>query len=106
MSAGVLEGAADLAGRLGAELETLFVEDIALLQWTELPFIRQVGLHGLAGTPVSPRELELQFRALAAEAQRRLAAIAALQQLGSGSGPTTNSSDGRSGSHAARFLAR
>jgi nucleotide-binding universal stress UspA family protein len=81
MSAGVLEGAADLAGRLGAELETLFVEDIALLQWTELPFIRQVGLHGLAGTPVSPRELELQFRALAAEARRRLVALAALQQL-------------------------
>jgi nucleotide-binding universal stress UspA family protein len=81
MSAGVLEGAADLAGRLGAEFETLFVEDIALLQWTELPFIRQVGLHGLAGMAVSPRDLELQFRALAGEAQRKLAAVAALQQL-------------------------
>jgi nucleotide-binding universal stress UspA family protein len=81
MSAGVLEGAADLAGRLGAELETLFVEDIALLQWTELPFIRQVSLHGLAAAPLSQRELELQFRALAAETQRRLAASAAMQQL-------------------------
>jgi nucleotide-binding universal stress UspA family protein len=81
MSAGVLEGAVDLAGRLGAELETLFVEDIALLQWTELPFIRQLGLHGLAAIPFSHGELELQFRALAAEAQRRLAAIAELQQL-------------------------
>jgi nucleotide-binding universal stress UspA family protein len=81
MSAGVVEGAADLAGRLGAELETLFVEDVALLQWTELPFIRQVGLHGLAAIPLSQHELELQFRALAAEAQRRLAATAALQQL-------------------------
>jgi nucleotide-binding universal stress UspA family protein len=81
MSAGVLEGAADLAARLGAELETLFVEDIALLQWTELPFIRQVSLHGLAAAPLSQRELELQFRALAAETQRRLAASAALQQL-------------------------
>jgi hypothetical protein len=45
-----------------------------------LPFIRQVGLHGLAAMPLSQRELELQFRALAAEAQRRLAAIAAPQQ--------------------------
>jgi nucleotide-binding universal stress UspA family protein len=81
MSAGVLEGAVDVAGRLGAELETLFVEDIALLQWIELPFIRQVGLHGLAAIPLSQRELELQFRALAAEAQSRLAATAALQQL-------------------------
>jgi nucleotide-binding universal stress UspA family protein len=81
MSAGVLEGAADLAVRLGAELETLFVEDIALLQWTELPFIRQVSLHGLAAAPLSQRELELQFRALAAETQRRLAASAAMQQL-------------------------
>jgi nucleotide-binding universal stress UspA family protein len=80
MSSGVLEGAVDLARRFGAELETLFVEDLALLQWTELPFIRQIGLHGLAGVPVSPHELELQFRALAAEAQARLA-IAARPQL-------------------------
>ena len=81
MSAGVLEGAVDLAGRLGAELDTLFIEDTTLLQWTELPFIRQLTLHGLAATPLSQHELELQFRALAAEAQRTLAAIAALQQL-------------------------
>jgi nucleotide-binding universal stress UspA family protein len=81
MSAGVLEGAVDLAGRLGAELETLFVEDVTLLQWTELPFIRQVSLHGLAAVPLSPGELELQFRALAAEAQRRLSAIAVPRQL-------------------------
>jgi hypothetical protein len=69
MSAGTLEGAVDLAGRLGAELETLFVEDTALLEWMGLPFIRQVSLHGLASMPVSQPELELQFRALAAEAQ-------------------------------------
>jgi nucleotide-binding universal stress UspA family protein len=81
LSAGVLQGAVDLAGRLGAELETLFVEDIALLQWTELPFVRQVGLHGLVAGRLSQRELELQFRVLAAEAQRRLAPMAALQQL-------------------------
>jgi nucleotide-binding universal stress UspA family protein len=81
VSAGVLASAVDLAGRLGAELETLFVEDVALLQWTELPFVRPVSLHGRVSIPVSQRELELQFRALAAEAQRRLAAMAALQQL-------------------------
>jgi nucleotide-binding universal stress UspA family protein len=81
MSAGALAGAVDLAGRLRAELETLFVEDIALLQWTELPFVRPVSLHGPASTPVSQRELELQFRALAAEAQARLMAFAAPQQL-------------------------
>jgi nucleotide-binding universal stress UspA family protein len=81
MSVGVLEGVVDLAGRLGAELETLFVEDVALLQWAELPFIRQVGLHGLTAVPLSHSELELQFRVLAAEAQRRLSAIAVPRQL-------------------------
>jgi nucleotide-binding universal stress UspA family protein len=81
MSPGALAGAVDLAGRLGAELETLFVEDVALLQWTELPFVRPLSLHGRGSTAVPRLELELQFRALAADAQARLTAFAAPQQL-------------------------
>ena len=81
LSTGALEGAADLAARLGAELETLFVEDTALLEWTELPFVRQLSLHGLPATPITQRELELQLRAFSADAQRRLAALAAPRQL-------------------------
>jgi nucleotide-binding universal stress UspA family protein len=81
LSSGALEGAADLAARLGAELEALFVEDTTLLQWTELPFIRQVSLHGLPTAPISPPELELQLRALSADAQNRLAALAAPRRL-------------------------
>jgi nucleotide-binding universal stress UspA family protein len=81
LSTGALEGAANLAARLGAELETLFVEDTALLEWTELPFIRQLSLYGLPATPISQRELELQLRALSADAQRRLAALAVPRQL-------------------------
>ena len=81
LSSGALAGAVDLAGRLGAELETLFVEDVALLQWTELPFVRPVSLHGRGSIPLSPGELELQFRALATDARARLTAFAAQRQL-------------------------
>jgi nucleotide-binding universal stress UspA family protein len=95
LSSGALEAAADLAVRFNAELETLFVEDTALLEWTELPFIRQLSLYGLPATPISQRELELQLRALSADAQRRLAALA-----------VPGSCAGRSGSRAGRFRVR
>jgi len=81
MSAGALERAVELAERLGAELEMLFVEDLALLQWAELPFMRQISLLGLSAPPLSRQDLELQFRALAVEAQRRLSSAAAPRRL-------------------------
>ena len=81
LSPGALAGAVDLAGRLGAELDTLFVEDVTLLRWSELPFVRQVALHGQVPSPLSQGELELQFRALAADARTRLTAFTASQQL-------------------------
>ena len=52
-------GAVDLASRLGAELETLFVEDTALLELTELPFMRQVGLSAAPHERLLRHDLEL-----------------------------------------------
>ena len=76
-----LGGAVDLAARLGAELETLFVEDTALLELTELPFVRQVGLSPSSGARPLRSDLELQLRALAAEGEKRLTALAASRQV-------------------------
>ena len=76
LSARALMGAVDLAARLGAELETLFVEDTALLGLTELPFMRQIGPSALLGDHLLRFDLELQLRALAAEGERRLAELA------------------------------
>jgi nucleotide-binding universal stress UspA family protein len=81
LSTTALGGAVDLAARLGAEIETLFVEDTALLELTELPFVRQLGLAPSSGDHPLRRDLELQLRALASEGQKRLAALAAAQAV-------------------------
>jgi nucleotide-binding universal stress UspA family protein len=81
LTAPALGGAVDLAARLGAELETLFVEDTALLGLAELPFVRQLGLPALPEGCPARGDLELQLRALATEGQKRLAALAAPQRL-------------------------
>jgi hypothetical protein len=73
LATGAIESAVDLAARLDAELETLFVEDTAVLQLTELPFVRELTLPGLQALPLSRRNLELQCRVLAREAEGRLA---------------------------------
>jgi hypothetical protein len=81
LATGAIESAVDLAARLDAELETLFVEDTAVLQLTELPFVRELTLPGLQALPLSRRNLELQCRVLAREAEGRLAEIAASRRL-------------------------
>ncbi|MEX2615143.1 MAG: universal stress protein [Alphaproteobacteria bacterium] len=75
VSAG-LEVAAELAGRLRAELQGLFVEDGDLLQVAALPFTTQVNLMTGGSLPLESADLELQMARLASAARRRLSAAA------------------------------
>jgi nucleotide-binding universal stress UspA family protein len=80
-SPAALEGAVELAARLGAELEALFVEDADLLTLAELPVVRQVSLHGAPSRPVARIDLERELRVLARQAEKRLAEAATRRQI-------------------------
>ncbi|MBX6323330.1 MAG: hypothetical protein IRY94_16010, partial [Rhodospirillaceae bacterium] len=53
-----LLAATDLAARLGAELEVLFVEDTDLLAVSELPAVRQVAPQARSGAEPTRAERE------------------------------------------------
>ena len=82
-----LDSAVEVAARLGAELEALFVEDLNLLALADLPFVREVSLHGVAGRPVQRAAIERQVRALAAKVQRQLTEAALRRRIRFRSGP-------------------
>jgi len=74
-SPGMLDAAADLALRLGAELAGVFVEDVDLINLAGLPFARELGLRSAARQlDLATIEQELQLHAAAA---RRALIIAA-----------------------------
>ena len=74
---GALEAAAQLAGRLQAELVALFVEDIDLLHLAALPFAREIGFPSATARALDIEAMERSLRALAGDIQRTMAAIAA-----------------------------
>lgn len=76
-SADVLETVIDAAVRLGADLDVLFVEDEGLLGLAELPFVRQVGLHGLPPGPLVRGLIEAELHAQALRLERRLTTLVA-----------------------------
>lgn len=82
-SIAALENASDLAARLGAELEVLFIEDEGLLGLAELPFVRQASLHGGTGGPFVRAQIESEVRALALRLERSLGSLAARLKIGS-----------------------
>jgi nucleotide-binding universal stress UspA family protein len=67
-----LDQAARLAERMGAQLEGIFVEDIDLLQLTELPFLREVRRYSRSVETMNPLRMEQEFRVLARRAERLL----------------------------------
>ncbi|MBA1148421.1 hypothetical protein H0Z60_15335 [Ectothiorhodospiraceae bacterium WFHF3C12] len=71
-----LEAAARMAGRLGAELQALFVEDVNLLRSAGLPFAREIGLTSATVRPMSPEAVEQQLRAQAERSRALLERIA------------------------------
>jgi hypothetical protein len=72
-----LEAAARVAGRIGAELIGLFVEDVELLRFAALPFAEEIGAASAARRRLDAEALERALRVRAAEAERALAAAAA-----------------------------
>jgi nucleotide-binding universal stress UspA family protein len=77
LSIAALDQAARLAGRMGAQLEGIFVEDIDLLQLAELPFLREVRRSSRSVEAMSPTRMEQEFRVLAHRAERLLGEQAA-----------------------------
>jgi nucleotide-binding universal stress UspA family protein len=77
LSAAALDQAVRLAARMGARLEGIFVEDIELLQLTELPFIREVRLQSRSEASMNPARMEQEYRVLARRAERLLSEQAA-----------------------------
>jgi len=79
-SPGMLDAAADLALRLGAELAGVFVEDVDLINLAGLPFARELGLRSAARQlDLATVEQELQLQAAAA--RRALIAVAERRHL-------------------------
>lgn len=70
---GLLAAAADLAARLEAQLEALFVEDDALLRLAALPFAQEICLASAVARPFTPDALR---RGLQTAADRLRAAVA------------------------------
>ena len=75
-SLAALETAVNLAERLDAELQGLFVEDINLLRLAQLPFARELRFPSHAAQEVDTPQMEEQLRGQAAQAQRLLRQLA------------------------------
>jgi nucleotide-binding universal stress UspA family protein len=74
-----LDTATELAGRLGADLTGLFVEDTDLLRMASLPFAAEIGRFSPSLRRLSLPEMERQMRAQA-EHMRKAIAVAAARE--------------------------
>jgi nucleotide-binding universal stress UspA family protein len=77
----LLDAAAALAARLGAELIGLFIEDLDLLRSAELPFVRQVSFLTACAEELDAPTTERELRVMAERAERRLTAAAHQNQV-------------------------
>lgn len=80
-SLAALETAAELAGRLDAELTGLFVEDINLLRVAEFPFARELRYFSPTVRRVELKELERELRSQARWMRDALARHAARERI-------------------------
>lgn len=72
VSAQALEQAVQLAERMGAQLEGIFIEDIDLIQIAELPDLREVRSVSRSENVINLQRMEQELRALARRAERLL----------------------------------
>lgn len=70
-SLSALQAAAELAARLQAELQALFVEDVDIRRLGALPFAEEVGVFSATCHPLDARELARQLEAQARQMRRR-----------------------------------
>lgn len=80
-SQAALDAAAQLAVRLRAELQGLFIEDVNLLRLARLPFVREIGFFTAVHRRLDAQSVERQLRARARRVQERLTAIAERDRL-------------------------
>jgi K+-sensing histidine kinase KdpD len=80
-SRALLEAAAELAGRMQAELLGLFVENQDLLHFAGLPFAREVGFESAMRRTLDVESMERTLRALAREARQAVETVAGGSQL-------------------------
>lgn len=73
----LIRAAAELAQMLGVVLHGVFLEDAALSEWAELPFIREFRLAGGGWQKLDRKRLLEEQRAAAVEAERLLDEVAA-----------------------------
>jgi len=81
VSSRTLEEAVQLAARMGAQLEGIFVEDIDLIQLAELPFLREVRLVSRSENAINLTRMEQELRVLARRAERLLGEHAARRNV-------------------------
>jgi nucleotide-binding universal stress UspA family protein len=77
MSYGALNAAAEIAGRTGAEVLGVFVEELNLLRSAGYGFAREVGSSSGISRPFDPAELDQRLQRLAGQARRTLAGVMA-----------------------------
>ncbi|MFP3895980.1 MAG: universal stress protein [Anaerolineales bacterium] len=70
-SLSALQAAAELAVRLGAELQALFIEDVNVRRLGALPFAEEVGVFSATCHPLDARELARQLEGQARQMHRR-----------------------------------
>lgn len=70
-SMAALEAAVRMAGRFGADLQALFIEDVNIRRLTDLPFVQEVGLYSGSCRRVEVQELSRQLRVQVGRIRRR-----------------------------------
>src|SRR5690625_7666381 len=75
-SLAALEEAALLAGRHGAELIGIFVEDSNLLRLAELPFARELMYPHILGRRLDAEQMRIRLREIAEEARHAISKVA------------------------------
>jgi nucleotide-binding universal stress UspA family protein len=76
-----LEAAAEMAERMQAELEAMFVEDIDLLHLAELPFSHEIGFTSASRRLLDSTAMARALRIRASEARAMLESIAAKHKI-------------------------
>ena len=76
-----LEAAMRVAQAFQSEIETLFVEDLALFELAHFPFAREISRTGRRCQPMSPESIALDLQHVAASLQRRIGALARLAEI-------------------------
>jgi nucleotide-binding universal stress UspA family protein len=74
-SRAALEAAVRMAGRFGADLQALFIEDVNIRRLTGLSFVQEVGLYTASCRTVEVQELSRQLRVQAGRMKRRFGAM-------------------------------